>query len=225
MLDRRKGMIRMTSSSRSDLEPPTDPTAIPSDITPEFVARVEAGHVPGTWGTSFMAFSVESRRFVLWSARAVAELARIMATVSKGPWVEVCSGDGSLAASLGRLGVAITATDLVPATGVEHLDVRDDTLTAGIPAALCVFPPHDNEVLDAVRRLRDRIPLILIAPQLDGILTGGSVIDGAPDRVERLASLEAELITRHDFCMTTGDAGSLRRHARAFIARPAGAES
>ena len=116
--------------------------------------------------------------------------------------------------------MAITATDVQLGPNVHVFDVRLDPLAPRWSAALCIFPPDDDQVIGALCRLRERIPMIIVVPVLDGIVTAAPVVERSPARVERLKSLEAGLITRHDFCMSVGDARSIRRHARAFATHP-----
>ena len=192
-------------------------------VSPELVAAIESGEISGPWSPSFMAFCEINERYVLWSERALGHLAMTMRSLAGGSWVELCAGDGTLAAALRRRGISITATDRRPARDVARFDVLlDDVALGGWDAALCVFPPDDARIAGALGRIREHIPVILVTPALDGVVTCAGALACAAGRVARLESLESELISRHDFCMTMGDVRSIRRHARVFIIQPRG---
>jgi len=116
------------------------------DVLAEFVATEK--------GEGWLARCAERHHYLALNYQFVRALAASLRALGPGPVLEVCSGDGALAASLRRSGIDLIATDAAPAaqsTGpVEHLTAAEALATYRPRIVLGGFVPIDARVDDLV---------------------------------------------------------------------------
>jgi hypothetical protein len=106
----------------------------------------------------WLAACVAADRYLALSAPFVDALAAALHRLKESPVLEICAGDGSLAAALGSCGIAVRATDVRPPS---HTKTRVEPISAAEALRCCrprvvlgSFVPIDSrvdqQVLDAV---------------------------------------------------------------------------
>lgn len=171
----------------------TEPVASYEEVLTELV---EAEHAEG-WLTR----CVERGVFLAVNDGLIAALHGVLSSMEAGRVVEVCAGDGTLAAALRNVGSAVIATDACPPPGageaVQTL-AADEALRRLRPRVVIgSFVPADSGVNEQVLGDSGVGHYLLLTARLPG--DGG--VAGSPSgwKAEHLDHVARWMITRHDF--------------------------
>lgn len=179
-------------------DPTTDPVPSYDDVLTELV---EAEHAEG-WLTR----CVDRGVFLAVNDGLIAALHGVLSSMGAGPVVEVCAGDGTLAAALRNGGSAVIATDACPppraGEAVQTL-AADEVLRRLRPRVVIgSFVPADSGVNEQVLGDSGVGHYLLLTARLPG--DGG--VPGSPSewKAEHLDHVARWMITRHDFHIDPG---------------------
>jgi hypothetical protein len=175
-----------------------------------------------------MAACADAGRYLALSEELVAALARELGAPGAGPVVEVCAGDGALAAALGERGVPLVATDAAPparaAGRVERLTAAEALERYRPRVVLGSFVPADAGVDARVLGSASVGAYVVLGARLwDGF--GSRALWAAAGgragwRAEPLPAVARWMVTRHDAWLGDGVPPLRRGEAWRFTRAP-----
>lgn len=173
------------------------------DVLAEFVA-VERGE-------GWLAHCADRRNYLVLNHEFVRALATSLRAFGPGPVLEVCSGDGALAASLRRSGVDVIATDSAQSTGpVERLTAAEALAAYGPRVVLGGFVPADAGVDDLVLGAPSVVEYVALNARLWGEFGTAGLWTRAGWTATQLEQVSSWMISRHDVWLGD-DVAPLRR--------------
>ncbi len=176
------------------------------DVLAEFVA-VERGE-------GWLARCADRRHYVALNHEFVRTLAKSLRAFGAGPVLEVCSGDGALAASLRGSGVDVIATDSTPsarpAGPVERLTAAEALATYRPRVVLGGFVPVDAGVDDLVLNAPSVVEYVVLNARLWGEFGTAGLWTRAGWTAIPLEQVSIWMISRHDVWLGD-DVAPLRR--------------
>jgi putative intracellular protease/amidase len=192
-------------------------------------ARVLAELASAERAEGWLARCADAGRYVTLHRTFVDALARVLRPLAagRGPVLEVCAGDGTLAAALRAHGVAVVATDADPPPGaiaVERLTASDALRLHDPAVVLGCFVPYDagvdRQVLDHPG-VRD---YVVLNARLAGALGADCLWTRAGWDRRRLAAVATRMLCRHDVWLD--DAQPVLRFGEAWcLSRQAGEQA
>ncbi|MGH9160685.1 MAG: hypothetical protein ACRD2X_11975 [Vicinamibacteraceae bacterium] len=183
---------------RSERVTATAPEAEALASYAETLAALAAAEQADGWLVECM----EARRFLALSAPFVDALAQALGRLDELPLLEICAGDGSLAAALGCRGIAVIATDRRPAsrtkTAVERRAADDALRRYRARVVLGSFVPVDSPVDQQVLDASDVRHYVVLNARLGGQLGARCLWTRPGWRRRPLEQVTRWMICRHD---------------------------
>jgi hypothetical protein len=161
----------------------------------------------------------DAGRHLALNAELIAALAATLRarTATLGPVLEVCAGDGTLAAALRDSGVAIVATDAAPPDGAERVERATalDALGHYAPRiVLGAFVPFDARVDRAVLDHPNVQEYVVLNARLGGALGSADLWNDPRWRAAPIDEVTRWMVSRHD--AWSRDDVPLRRRGEAW---------
>jgi hypothetical protein len=171
-------------------------------------------------GDGWMAQCVDAMCHQVLTRELVDALTAILRPMTRvhGPVLEVCAGDGSLAAALRQEGIAIVATDAAPpahAVDVACLSAAEALATFDPAIVLGAFVPFDSTVDAAVMRHERARHYLVLNARTGGALGAGYLWTSPRWRPRPLRAVTTNMISRHDVWL--GDGSRVRGHGEAWL--------
>ena len=172
----------------------------------------------------------EAGRYLALNRELAGALAGVLGRRGHEPIVEVCAGDGALAAVLVAEGIHLIATDPNPpeGSGVVTLDAASALAQYRPAAVIGSFVPYDAGIDEAVLGCPSVRSYLVLNARVGGAL-GSSALWGHPDWVQEfLPDVSRWMITRQDVWIPPpgdGDANSataVQQHGEAWLFRRRG---
>jgi len=148
----------------------------------------------------------------------IAALVSTLRSLGDAPVLELCAGDGRLAAALVAASVPVIATDAAPRgdRGVHGISAVDALAQHQPAVVLGSFVPLDSGIDDAVRGADSVRHYLVLNARIGGVLGASSLWDTALWRAERLDHVTPWMITRHDVWLDD-PAHTLIQHGEAWL--------
>lgn len=150
----------------------------------------------------WMARCDDEGRFVALTSQFVDALAAVLLKIATNrPVLEVCAGDGSLAAALRGKGISIIATDVSPpphAVGVQRLAAREALRRHDPEVVLGCFVPCDAGVDRAVLGFASVTRYVVLNARLGGEVGASCLWTDPAWKRKLLPAVTAQMISRHD---------------------------
>ena len=156
--------------------------------------------------------------YLALNRQLISALSASLRCLADSPVLEVCAGDGRLAAALTTAGVPVIATDADPATTtrVEGISARDALLRFRPTAVVGSFVPLDAGVdQDVLRAASVQFYLVLNA-RIGGAFGSPALWQTPGWRAQRRDDIARWMITRHDVWVA-GHATPLIQHGEAWL--------
>jgi len=151
-------------------------------------------------GEGWLSVCQKSGRFWVPAREFVVTLAEFLRSSGEGPMVEVCAGNGELAAALGPAGVEVVPTDAHPAEGFGTVRVSaEEALKRYRPAVvLGSFVPFDAGVDEQVMRFPSVRHYVVLGARIGGLFGSSALWNDRDWTAEPLEKIGRWMLTRHD---------------------------
>lgn len=141
-------------------------------------------------------------RYLALCRELVDALARQLRRLGEGRVLEVCAGDGELAASITATGTEVIATDRAPAAAGVHRMEATEALSFWQPKTVIgCFVPFDSGVDRAVLACPSVRHYVVLNARINGLLGDPMMWNVAGWSARPLLDVRQWMVTRHDVWM------------------------
>lgn len=141
----------------------------------------------------------DSVRFLVPCRELVVALAQVLKRLTPGPVLEVCAGNGELAAALTAEDLQMFATDREPCGDCVEQATADEALRRYQPqVVLGSFVPVDSRVDEAVLSFPSVQHYVVLGARLGGMFGSQALWQSSGWQAEPLEEVARWMLTRHD---------------------------